>query len=92
MKFYYVKNIFDLHIFDSETTALLKAFEIFTEMDFGCLLFLHERNITTSFLMIHLKCTVVHYANLNSSSINQVYLQAVEYTILFFSISYLCIF
>ena len=30
--------------------------------------------------MIHLKCTVVHYANLNSSSINKLYLRAVEYT------------
>ena len=29
------------------------------------------KNITTSLLMIHLKCTVVHYANLNSTSINK---------------------
>ena len=26
MKFYYVTNIFDLHIFDNETTALLNFF------------------------------------------------------------------
>ena len=33
--------------------------------------FLNERNITTSFLMIHLKCTVIYYANLNSRSISK---------------------
>ena len=38
--------------------------------------------------MIHLKCTVVHYASLNSSSINKPYLRAAEYAISFFSISY----
>ena len=32
MKVYYVTNIFDLHIFDNETRALLKCFEIFTEI------------------------------------------------------------
>ena len=39
-----------------------------------CILFLYlfwMKNITTSLLMIHLKCTVVHYANLNSTSINK---------------------
>ena len=34
--------------------------------------------------MIHLKCTVAHYANLNSSSISKRYLRAVEYAISFF--------
>ena len=34
MKFYYVINIFDLHAFNKETTALLKPFEISTEMQF----------------------------------------------------------
>ena len=34
--------------------------------------------------MIHLTFTAVHYANLNSSSLNKYYLQAVEYTISFF--------
>ena len=34
--------------------------------------------------MIHLKCTVTHYANLNSSPINKPYLRAVEYAISFF--------
>ena len=41
--------------------------------------------------MIHLKCVVVHYANINSSSINKPYLWVVEYDILgFFSNSYFC--
>ena len=86
MKFYYVTNIFDLHTFDNEMMALLKLFEISTETYFVSLFFLKERNITTSLLMIHLKCVVVHYANLNSSSINKPYLQAVEYAISFFRI------
>ena len=58
--------ILDLHTFDNETTALLKCFEISTEMQF-VLFLLNERNITTSLLIIHLKCTVAHFANLNSS-------------------------
>ena len=40
-------------------------------MHFVSLVFLDERIITASLLMIHLKCTMVHYANLNSSSINK---------------------
>ena len=83
MKIYYVTNIFDLHTFDNEMTALLKFFEISTEMHFVSLFFLNKRNITTSLLMMHLKCTVVHYANLNSSSINTPYLRAVEYAVFF---------
>ena len=53
-------------------------------MHFVSLFFLNERNIPASFLTIHLKCAVVHYAHLNSSSINKPYLRAVEYTISFF--------
>ena len=83
MKIYNVTNIFDLHTFDNEATALLNFFEIFTEMHFVSLIFLNERNITTSLLMVHFKCTVVHYANLNSSPIKRSYLRAVEYAILF---------
>ena len=49
-------------------------FWICREIHFVSLLFLNERNITTSHLMIYLKCTVVHYANLNSSSINKSFL------------------
>ena len=67
-------------------------FKISNEMHFVSLFFLNELNIKTSLLMIHWKCTVVHYAYLNSRSINQPYLRAVEYAILFFSISYLCFF
>ena len=74
MKFYYVTNVFDLLTFDNETTALLKFLEISAEMHFVSLFFLNERNNTTPLLMIHLKCTVVHYANLNSSSINKPFL------------------
>ena len=37
----------------------------------------------TSLLMIHLECTVVHYVNLNSSSIKKPYLRPVEFAILF---------
>ena len=81
MKFYIVTNIFDLHTFDNET-----------KMDFVSLFFLKERNITSSLLMMHLKCTVVHYDNLNSSSINKLYLRAAEYAISFFSICYLSLF
>ena len=56
-------------------------------MHFVSLFFINERNIATSLLMIHLKCIIVYYANLNWSSINKPYLRTVEYAILFFSIS-----
>ena len=81
--FYFVTNIFDLHIFEKETVTLLIFFEICTDMHFVSLFFLNERNITTSLLMIHLKCTVVHYANLNSSSINKPFLNYGLLNILF---------
>ena len=55
--------------------------------------FLNERNITISLSVTQLKCTVVHYANLNSNSTNKPYCTCrAEYVILFFSISYLCLF
>ena len=92
IKVYYVQNVFDLHTFDNETTHLLKSFEISTEMHFISLFSLHEGNITISLLMIHLKCAVVHCANLNSSPLDKHYLRAVEYDISFFSIFYLCLF
>ena len=62
------------------------------EMHFVFLFYLNERNITISLMMIHLKFTVKRYANLNSSSINKLYLRVVEDAILFFSKSYLCLF
>ena len=72
--FYYVKNIFDLHIFENEMATPLNFFEICTDIHFVSLFFLNDRNITTSLLIIQLKFTVVHYTNLNSSSINKPFL------------------
>ena len=82
-KFYYVIDIFELHIFDNETAALLNLFEICTKMHFVSLFFLKERNIKTSILVIHLKYAVLHYANLNSSSINKALLNYGLLNILF---------
>ena len=52
-----------------------------------CILFLYffqnERNITTSLLVIHLRCTVVHYANLNSISKNKPFLNYGSLNMLF---------
>ena len=45
--------------------------------------FLNERNITTSLLMMHLKCTVAHYSNLNSSSVNKSFLNDEPLNMLF---------
>ena len=70
MKLYYVTNIFDLRTFENETTTLLKYFEICREMHIFSLFFLNQTN-STSLLVIHLKCTVVHYANLNSNSVSK---------------------
>ena len=86
MNLSYVTNIFDLYVFDNETTALLNVFEICTETYFAYLFFLNERNISTSLLMMHLKCTAAHYGSLNSSAIKQAVfkLRAVEYAISFY--------
>ena len=92
MKFYYVTSIFDLHNFDNETTALLKFFEISTEMHFVFSFFVIERNITTSLLMIESKCAVVNYANLNSRPIIRSIYGPLNMLFRFFSISYLCLF
>ena len=80
--FYYVTNIFDQHIFDNDTAAFLMFFWNVHGYAF-CLFFLNERSITTSILMIHLKCTVVHYVNLNSSSKNKPFLNYGPLNILF---------
>ena len=82
MTLYYFINIFDLHTFDNETTALLKFFEISRDMHF----------VSTAVLMIHSKCTVVHYANLNSSSINKSYLRADKYALSVFVFDFLFIY
>ena len=41
MKFFYVTNICDLHIFNNEATAFLKIFETCTEMHFVSLFLPH---------------------------------------------------
>ena len=84
MKFCLFMNISNLHTFDNEMTALLKFLKVLTEMYFASLFFLNERNIAASLLIIHLKWTVVHYANLNSNSINKPHLRAVKYAFSFF--------
>ena len=61
-------------------------------MDLISLFFLNKINIATLHLLVHLKCTVVHYASLNSSSINKPYLLAVKYTISFFFFDFLFMF
>ena len=82
--FYYVTNILHLHIYDNETAALLFFFLKFAQI---CILFLYffqnERNIKTSLLVVLLKCTVVHYANLNSSSKNKAFLNYGSLNMLF---------
>ena len=81
MKFYYVKNIFDLQIFGNETTAPLTFLKICIEIRFVSLFFLNERNITILLLMIHLKCAVLK-SSINRQSILK--LRAVNYAIAFF--------
>ena len=41
MKFYYITNIFDLQIFDNETTVLLIFFFFFLKFAWKCILFLY---------------------------------------------------
>ena len=69
MKFYKVANIFDLHLFDNETTAVLNFLKVLRK-SILFLYFLNERNIKTSPLMIHSRWAVVHYANRKSSCRN----------------------
>ena len=66
-----------------QTTGLFNFFEICKEIHFISLFFLNERNITTSLLMAHSKCAIVHYANLNSSYINKLLLNYRPLKILF---------
>ena len=68
------------------------SFEICTDMHFVFLFFLNERNITTSLLMIHLKCVAVHYANLNSSSKNKLFLNCRSLNMLFCFFDFLLMF
>ena len=52
-------------------SSFLILFGLCSEIHFVSLFFLKKRNITRSLLMKHLKCTVIHYVNLNPSSINK---------------------
>ena len=91
IKYYYVRNTFDLQNFNNWN---------FHEKAFVSLFYPKWKKHYNLTFNVHLKCTVLHYANVNSSSIDKPYLQAVEYTILFFclfvclffTISYLCLF
>ena len=69
--FYYVTNIFDLHICNNEMATLFFFVNLHGYAFRFFIVFQNESNITTSPLMIHLKCTVVHYADLNSSCKNK---------------------
>ena len=82
MKFCYLTNISDLHIFDTEMVALLQFFEICTDMHF-VFIFSKSKNITNSLLMLHLKCTVAHYDSLNSSLTNKPFLNHGSLNMLF---------
>ena len=85
MKFYYVTIIFDLQIFDNETTALLNIFEICTEMCFVSIFFLNERNITTSLLIIATfkEYCFAWYVKLSSRSIIKPFLNDMPPNMLF---------
>ena len=81
---YHVTNIFDLLICDNETMALLlNFFEICTEMHFVSLFFSKWKKHYNLLLVVRLKCTVVHYANLNSSSKNKAFLNYGSLNMLF---------
>ena len=61
-------------------------------MHFGYLIFLNERNMTTSLLMIYLKCTVVHCTNLNWSCKNKPFLNYGSLNMLFCFFDFLFMF
>ena len=68
-------------------TMKRRHFYVFWKFARICILFLYffqnERNVTTSLLMTHLKCIVVHYANLNSRSKNKPFLNYGLFNMLF---------
>ena len=76
MKFYNVTNIFDLHIFDNKTVALLIFFLIL-----GKVFFLKKSVVLQ--LFPNLKCSVVYHANVNSSSVNKPFLNYGSLNVLF---------
>ena len=79
--FYYITNIFDIHIFDNETAAFFFFFLKFARI--CTLIFLNEKAIITFLLMMHLKCNGVHYVNLNASSKNKPFLNYWSLNMLF---------
>ena len=68
-------------------TMKRRHFYIFLKFAQICILFRYffqnERNITTFLLVVHLKCTVLHYADLNSSSKNKPFLNYGSLNMLF---------
>ena len=80
---YTMSQIFLTYIFLTMKQRPFYIFWYFHGNAFCFFIFLNERNITTSHLMIHLKCTGVHHANLNSSSKNKPHLRATEHAISF---------
>ena len=67
------KYFWSTHLFKWNDSPF-KSFQNFHENAFCFFIFLKERNITTSLLVIHLKCAVMHYANLNLSTISKSFL------------------
>ena len=87
-KFLWSSTTAQTFLFYKFLTMKQRLFKIFfkfcTEMCVVSLFFLCARNIATSLLMIHLKRTAGHYANLNSSSImNKLFLSRGPSNILF---------
>ena len=75
------------------TALLIIFFQICEEILFASSFSLNERNISTSLLMMNLKCNAVHYGKLNSSLINKPFLNYGQVNMLFrFFYSYLCLF
>ena len=81
--FYYVTNIFDLHICNNETATLLIFYEICKDMHFVSLFFSKWKEHYNLLLMIHLKCTIVQYADLNLGSKNKPFLKYGSFNMLF---------
>ena len=86
MKFYYITNIFDLQIFDNETAVLLFYFLFFWNLHGNAFCFFIISKWKKYYNLPFddtFKCTVLHYANLNSSSINKPFLNYGPLSMLF---------
>ena len=73
MKFYYVTNIFDLHIFDNETTSLWKNWNLHRNA-FSLFIFSKWKKYHNLTFEDTFKMSFVNYSNLNSSSIKKPFL------------------